>query len=58
MINCKKLTVESFFNKFELKDETRKVTLKVDNEIKIEYGELLSEKETYQIKIPKDEKIA
>ncbi len=56
--NGKKLTVESFFDKFELKDESGKVILEVDDEKKAEFAELLSEKETYQIRIPKDEKNA
>ena len=50
--------MESFFDKFELKDETGKVILEVDDEKKAEFAAQLSEKETYQIKIPKDEKIA
>ncbi|GBD87080.1 putative type I restriction enzymeP M protein [bacterium BMS3Abin03] len=56
--NGKKLKVESFFDKFELKDETGKVILEVDDGKKAEFAKLLSEKETYQIKIPKDEKTA
>jgi len=56
--NGKKLKVESFFDKFELKDETGKVILEVDDEKKAEFAALLSEKETYRIKIPKDEKNA
>jgi hypothetical protein len=56
--NGKKLKIESFFNKYELKDETGNTILEVDDETKAEFAELLSEKEIYQIKIPKDEKIA
>ena len=56
--NGKKLKIESFFDKFELKDETGKTIFEVDDEKKAEFAKLLSEKETYQIKIPKDEKTA
>lgn len=54
--NGKILKAESFFNKFELKDETGKIILETDIEAKAEFAELLSRKETYQIKIPKQEK--
>jgi len=55
--NGKNLKAESFFNNFELKDETGKTIIETDSEVKAEFVELLSRKETYQIKIPKDDKM-
>ncbi|MHB8337499.1 MAG: N-6 DNA methylase [Ignavibacteriaceae bacterium] len=54
--NGKPLKSESFFNQFELKDETGKTILAVDSETKAEFAEIMSHKEAYQIKIPVDEK--
>ncbi len=55
--NGKPLKSESFFNQFELKDETGKTILAVDSEPKAEFAETLSRKESFQIKIPVDEKV-
>jgi hypothetical protein len=55
--NGKRLKADSFFSKFEMKDEDEKIILETDSEIKAEFAGILSKKETYQIKIPKDEKI-
>ena len=55
--NGKQLKSESFFNQFELKDETGKTILAVDSEPKAEFAETLSRKEAFQIKIPADEKV-
>jgi hypothetical protein len=56
--NGKKLKADSFFSKFEVKDEDDKLILETDSDIKAEFAIILSGKENYQIKIPKDEKIA
>jgi N-6 DNA Methylase/Eco57I restriction-modification methylase len=55
--NGKQLKTESFFNKFELKDEEGDTILETDHEIKAEFVEIITRKEVYQIKIPKDEKV-
>lgn len=55
--NGRQLKAESFFNKFELKDDEGKVIAETDSETKAEFAEMLTRKEIYQIKIPKDEKI-
>lgn len=55
--NGKQLKAESFFNKFELKDDEGITILEIDTEAKAEYVELLTRKETYQIKIPQDDKV-
>ena len=55
--NGRQLKAESFFNKFELKDDEGKTILETDSDIKAEFAEMLTRKEIYQIKIPKDEKM-
>ena len=55
--NGKPLKAESFFNKFELKENTGKTIIEVDSEAKAEFVELLTTKEIFQVKIPIDEKI-
>jgi hypothetical protein len=51
------LTIDSFFNSFQMKTAEGKTIFEVDSEVKAEFAELLSKKETYQIKIPLKEKI-
>ncbi len=55
--NGKKLSSESFFNKFELKDDAGKTIIEVENEIQAEFIEILTRKELYQIKIPNHENV-
>lgn len=54
--NGKPLKADSFFNDFLMKDEEGEEQFRVDSENKAEYAELLSGKEMYVIKIPKEEK--
>jgi len=55
--NGKALKSESFFTQYELKDESGKTIITVDSELKAEFAEIVSRKESYQIKIPADEKV-
>ncbi len=55
--NGKQLKADSFFDKFELKDDEGKTILETDSDVKAEFVEMLTKKEIYQIKIPKNEKV-
>lgn len=55
--NGKPLTADSFFNKFQLKDQDGETLFELNSEAKAEFVELLSRQTTYQIKIPAKEKI-
>lgn len=55
--NGKPLVVESFFNNFEMKDEKGKTIFVVESDNKAEFAKILSQKEIYQISIPKEEKV-
>lgn len=55
--NGKPLKGEQLFNHIDMKDEEGKIIFELDSEIKAEFAEILSRKEAYQIKIPKDERI-
>lgn len=54
--NGKPLKSDSFFNDFLMKDESGEEQFRVDSENKAEYAELISRKEMYVLKIPKEEK--
>jgi hypothetical protein len=51
------LTIEPFFTRFEMKTSEGKTIIELDSEVKAEFAALLSRKETFQIKIPLDEKV-
>ena len=51
------LIIESFFTNFNMKTADGKTIIELDSEVKAELAALLSKKETFQIKIPKDEKV-
>lgn len=51
------LSIESFFNRFEMKTPEGKTIIELDSETKAEFAALLSKQETFQIKIPVNEKI-
>jgi hypothetical protein len=51
------LTIDSFFTNFQMKTPEGKTVIELDSEVKAEFAALLSKKETFQIKIPKNEKI-
>jgi hypothetical protein len=55
--NGKPLTADSFFNRYQMKTEEGETIFELDSEVKAEFAEILSQHETYQIKIPANEKI-
>jgi len=55
--NGKSLTIDSFFNRYQMKTEEGETIIELDSESKAEFAELLSHHSTYQIKIPTKEKI-
>ena len=55
--NGKPLTADAFFNRYQMKTEEGETIFELDSEAKAEFAEILSHRETYQIKIPAKEKI-
>jgi hypothetical protein len=55
--NGKRLVAESFFDSFQMKTEEGEMIFELDSEIKAKLAELLSKRNIYQIKIPKEERI-
>jgi hypothetical protein len=55
--NGELLIIDSFFNSFQMKSENGETIFEIDSEAKAEFAELLSHRKSFQIKIPKNEKI-
>ncbi len=55
--NGKPLTIDSFFNRYQMKTGEGETIIELDSEAKAEFAELLSRHSTYQLKIPSKEKI-
>ena len=55
--NGEQLSIDSFFNSFQLKTSEGETMFEVDSESKAEFAKILSNRKTYQIKIPTQEKI-
>jgi len=51
------LIIDPFFTNFQMKTPDGKTIIELDSEVKAEFAALLSKKETFQIKIPKNEKV-
>lgn len=55
--NGKRLSIDAFFNSFQMKTEGGETIFELDSEAKAEFAELISRRSTYQIKIPSEEEV-
>jgi hypothetical protein len=51
------LTVEAFFNSYQMKSENGNILFELDDDVKAEFALILSRKKSYQIRIPSEIKI-
>lgn len=55
--NGQRLFTDTFFNSYQMKTEEGETIIELDSEAKAEFAEIISRQKSYQIKIPKEEKV-